>query len=464
MPIVTAWFLLGYPVTEVSLAMIHRTARTLLSLGITCSIIAACAPVPWDSELAGDLTPTDPQGDAGCTGPAKLAAMDPSSLPSCCAEGVTGEAHCMPKDKTPSGYKSAMAACAGGGSCIPDSLIKSGGAKPASCKTTILGKELEGACLSVCIPKIAAKRAFLNKGDCKGAADEVCAPCISPEDNKPTGACEIGQSKSTCTDSDAGAGGTSTTTDTGCPFSGPLLDVTGFPECDVKGARCVPEAQVAATVKDEQRKMLATCDKGGGAGYCVPDPLLARKGKYTAPTCVSVAGAEGRCLHTSIPFVASKAGFLPQDKCEASERCVPCFDPSSGGKETGACKIGCDTGPKEAAKTFKACCTNRGQCVPETSIPVSLKERVAQKECATNERCAPSEIVSGGSAYKPKTCKPSFAASLAGAETGVCLSDCLAFDGFFEGIAVTQEDCAAGEKCAPCSTFSGPTGAPGCPK
>ena len=42
--------------------MIHRTVRTLFSLGITCSIIAACAPVPWDSEVTGEL-PTEPKAD-----------------------------------------------------------------------------------------------------------------------------------------------------------------------------------------------------------------------------------------------------------------------------------------------------------------------------------------------------------------------------------------------------------------
>lgn len=442
--------------------MFHHAIRALFFVGTSISIVAACSPAAWDSDVAGTLPTEAGSGNNDCSGPAKLEAMDPSSLPACCAEGATGEAHCVPKEKTPSGYRSAMAECNGGGSCIPDGLIKSGGAKPASCKTTVIGKQLEGACLSICIPKINAKKAFLNKGDCTGGPDIVCAPCISPEDNKSTGACEIGQGKSTC-GGDGGATEAGSTNDTGCPFAGTPLDVSGFPECE-KGARCVPEAQVVATVKDEQqRKMLATCDKGQGAGYCVPEKLLERKGKYTAPTCASVGGAEGRCLHTSIPFVSARSGFLPQDKCEGSERCVPCFDPVNG-KETGACKIGCDTGPTQPAKPFKDCCTNRGKCVPQTAVPASLADRVAQKECAPTERCAPTEIAAGGSAYKPKTCKPSFAASLAGAETGVCLSDCLAFDGFFEGIAVTQEDCAANEKCAPCSTFSGPTGAPGCPK
>lgn len=314
--------------------MSHRITHLLLSVGLAASIVVACTPKPWeveplegsgagDSGTAGNSTTMG----ADCNAPTKLEPTDLSKLPKCC---TSGPAHCMPADRTPSAYRASLAACENGGSCIPDELIASGGAKPPSCKTKILGMDLDGACLSVCIPKIAAKKAFLNKGNCAGGDDIVCAPCVSPEDNKPTGACEIGQSKS---------------------------------------SQAPP----------------AHCTDAGAAGSRTP---------------------------------------------------------GSGG----------------AAEAPTGCCGGRGKCVAPTSLEESVSANSTAQECSSDAVCVPTELASGTASFKPKSCSPTFAAGLLGADHAVCVSDCLDF-GIGE-IFVSHEGCGANEKCAPCSDILGPV--PGC--
>lgn len=418
----------------------------------TLVLAAGCSPEPWDNEVIPTpevLANAAADGGGACdpTAVKKLEVTDPSSLSPCCAAGATGAAHCLPNDKTPASYRKSMASCnGGGGACIPDALLKSGGARPKDCETSF-GK---GVCLSVCVPSVAAKKELLQAGSCGG--DEKCVPCISPLDNKPTGACDIGSGKTEEACASGGDGGASstgtpapTTTGPECPFKGPPIVFTGFPVC-APGARCVAEA----AIPEKQRPMLAKCD----TGLCVPEPMIATRGNYTAPTCNSVANAEGRCLSTAIPLVADQASRLPQDSCAASERCVPCTNPLTG-EVTPACNIGCDTGPKKPPVVLTSCCGGLAKCLPAASISASQRESLNSDGCASAEVCVPKDIGN----KTPQACKAGF---FAGGGKGVCLSKCLEF-GFFGGIVIRQEDCANDDHvCVPCVRDGKPTGAPGC--
>jgi hypothetical protein len=432
--------------------MMKRMIVGVSSLAAVLVLVAsACSPAAWDTEVPGSADPASSPKAPGCDpkAPKKLEPMDPSGLEKCCAKGATGAAHCMPLDKTPASYQKSMEPCGGsaGGACIPDALIKSGGARPKDCETS-RGK---GVCLSVCVPSVAAKKELLERGDCGG--DEMCVPCISPLDNKPTGACDIGSGKSDDDECKGGTdGGAAPTPPAGggsaleCPFKGPPVDFTKFPAC-APGARCVP----AAAVPEKQRGMLKSCES---AGLCVPEPMIATRGNYTAPTCNSVAGAEGRCLSTAIPLVADQASFLPQDSCAAAERCVPCTNPLTG-EATPACTIGCDSGPKKPPTVAASCCGGLAKCLPSSAIPPSQRDSMNSDGCASAELCVPKDIGN----KKPQTCSASF---FTGGGKGVCLSKCLEF-GFFGNILIDQEDCTSADHvCVPCVRNGTPTNAPGC--
>ena len=42
-----------------------------------------------------------------------------------------------------------------------------------------------------------------------------------------------------------------------------------------------------------------------------------------------IAGAEGRCLSTCLPAIASEAELLPQSVCPTGTRCAPCYNPTA---------------------------------------------------------------------------------------------------------------------------------------
>ena len=150
--------------------MIHEMrVRTLVGVvalaGVVAGSASACSPAAFDTPVEGTLSAEGGTAAACDTStPKKLDAIDIAGLAACCAPGATGAAHCVPEAKVPAGYRKATAPCTGG-YCIPDALIKTGGAKPPSCKTS-LG---DGACISVCIPSVAAKKELLEQGSCAGA-------------------------------------------------------------------------------------------------------------------------------------------------------------------------------------------------------------------------------------------------------------------------------------------------------
>jgi hypothetical protein len=317
----------------------------------------------------------------------------------------------------------------------------------------------------VCVPQVAQYQSLLPQDIC--AADERCAPCISPLDQKPTGACDIGTTPATVTPSTCDPASPSPPSGQDpapsappapaapvCPHVGPpVLDPATLPACGM-GAHCLSSALVPPALQSK----LATCP----TGLCVPDTFIAAGGNFIPATCVSTASAEGRCLDVALPDVAAQPQ-LPQSTCAAYERCVPCYNPLDG-SDTSACRLSCDPGPQQPKVVFTDCCTmsnaTYGKCVPTMSIPSAEQKNLGTDDCVKDQQlCVPTEMLKP--AFKPPACTADN--FFVGKYTGVCLSDCLKFG--IQGLAISRGTCDDLHKCAPCTNpLTGkPTGAPGCP-
>ena len=425
---------------------------------------AGCGgPDPYGPPLDNNGGKPDGTGTGGggggatqCSGGVSLTPMDPSTLPSCgaavCADSPN--AHCVPQDKVPANVAAQLAKCGDGVSyCVPDPFIRTGGAPPPTCKSL----NGDGVCLSVCVPQVKQYEALLPQDSC--AADERCAPCVSPLDNKPSGACDIGKATSCDNGGGTPTGGNTPPAPPMCPYSGPpLLDVSTLTSCGAD-AHCVQTSLVPAAMASQ----LAACPTAGF--LCAPDVFIQSAGNYIPKSCASLDAAEGRCLNVVIPQVKSQQAQLTQDVCAASEKCVPCYSPLDG-TPTGACKLSCDPGPQKPKVVFQDCCkmnnVEYGKCVPKTVIPMSLQANLDNDVCtnANSDLCVPTENLAP--TFKPTACTGQ--GLIGGAYTGVCLSKCLKF-GFFQQLGISQGNCDNVHNCAPCTNpLTGqPTGAPGCP-
>lgn len=394
---------------------------TLLLIAITgCQVGAVGAGFGGDDAPAPE-----------CEGPLG-AARDPSAMTACCEDWVGG-AHCV--DSVPDELTGVVDTCAGGGFCVPDPFIETGGVfTPLSC-ASISGAA--GVCLSGCIPQVKDYWGILPQDVC--ADDERCIPCINPIDDTDTGACNISY---TCEDGAGGGGGDDDPTEAACPHEGaPVIDPTTLPACGA-GGHCLSNALVPA----DMAAQLASCPDN--QSMCVPDEFIAAGGNFIPPTCESVAGAEGRCLSNVLPDVQAQATLLPQADCGAAHLCVPCFNPLDG-TETGACRLSCDPGPTEGPSQLPACCDGRGTCVPASAAGDNA-DRLGVDTCEEDAGlvCAPNVFL-GDEPYTPPTCETGFIQFLFGSDyaEGRCLPDCLPdVDNFLIG----QDDCDEGMKCAPC--------------
>jgi hypothetical protein len=386
------------------------------------------------------------QNSCGTTPAPAVEKLDPSTLPGC-APACAG-AHCVPTEKVPAVSRSSFAAC-GGGYCIPDTLIRSGAAKPPSCKSL---NNLDGVCLSVCVPQVAEHDDALPRANC--AADERCAPCINPNDNQPTGACAIGAPvPATCENPDDSQQPATGGPPQKCPHEGPpvfdpsTLIVCGGPS---SGAHCLAASLISPP---ELKSRLTKCPDGS---FCVPDKLITTGGRFIPKTCTSTAGAEGRCQSRVLPEVSSQPS-LPVADCDETERCVPCYNPVDG-SETGACKTSCDPGPQRPPVLFTDCCSGKGKCVPASSVPASFQSSLKSDGCIGGDLCAPTENINPG--FVPPACTGW--GIVLGNYSGVCLSNCVDFG--MNDFAIVQGSCDGDHRCAPCTDPNGnPTGAPGCP-
>jgi hypothetical protein len=390
-------------------------------------------------------------GEDKCEGPLgkPMSAAEVGAMTACC-QAEAGAAHCLDDGRVPAELEPFVAKCDSGGYCIPDNFLATGASEPPQQCMAFGGS---GVCLSRCIPQVAENQGLLRKETCAGA-DELCVPCISPLDNMPTGACDLLELATCVGEGGSGGGGSVTSCDDpatcnyepGCPA---VIDVSTLTSCG-DGAHCVDAALITDPAQASQ---LGKCTDG--AKLCVPDVFLATGGKFTAPTCASVGGGEGRCLSRVLPAVKKQEALLPQDTCAASERCAPCFDPLTG-MATGACNLSCDPGPTRAPVTFAQCCDAQAHCVPATSIPDDQEDNLDQDSCADTNLCVPDQILLGQAI--PTCSANSF---ILGNYTGVCLSDCFSFG--IQGLALSRGNCMSGYTCAPCTQNGQPTGAPGCP-
>jgi len=407
-----------------------------LSFALLVMVMAACTPSTDDS--AGACA--GPLGD-----PIPLSGIN--AMTACC-QAEQGQAHCLDNSRVPAEIQPFVASCDGGGYCIPDSFLATGAAKPPATCTAFGG---QGVCLSRCIPQVSENEGLLRQDTCEGV-DELCVPCINPIDMTETGACQLLE-LARCEGDAPPPGSTAACDDPstcnyddGCPA---VLDPSTLPSCG-PDAHCVDPA-----LAGDDASRLGPCDDG--TSLCVPDRFIETGGKFTAATCTSVAGAEGRCLSMVLPDVAAQADLLPQDTCAPSERCTPCFDPIDG-TPTGACNLSCDTGPTQPPTTLAECCGGRARCVPSTSIPADQQDQLSEQECKNDQPgslCVPDEILNDGPF---PACSGN---NILGNYTGVCLSSCLDFG--IQGIVLDRGTCSSGFKCAPCTSFGQPTGAPGCP-
>jgi hypothetical protein len=426
--------------------------RRLVLVGVACLGLIGCGSRGAGSGGNGNGDGTGYIFDPCVSDPQP--GYDPKArgLDACCDDGP---AHCVPDGEVLPLLASNLTACSDGNSvCMPDAIIEAGGAyKPAPCTSSV--GNAAGVCLSKCIPLVSTnpQAPLLGQDGCGDG--ELCVPCLNPVSQVSTGACEINEKL--CSNGDGGtvagddAGGT-------CPYVGPpLIDPTSLDACAPAcgGAHCLP----ASSVPPAQQGLLDACTaKGGAAGLCAPDKLIATGGNFVPKSCMSVAGAEGRCLSACLPSVAAQAAQLPKDVCDDGEKCAPCFNPTAADPTapTGACTLSCDhpaqpptvlscpwTGPPVVdPSTFPACdgaCAS-AHCVPAANVPAS--EQALLQTCAGGF-CVPDPLISTGGKFVPKSCT-----SIAGAE-GRCLSTCLPPIAA-EAAQLPKDVCADGEKCAPC--------------
>ena len=221
------------------------------------------------------------------------------------------------------------------------------------------------------------------------------------------------------------------------------VDPSVFLPCDTcTGGRCVPKADYPGTPAEY-------FDPCGPAGICLPDNMVATKGEVALAKCTSVSGNEGRCTSLCFPAARAMQAVLPQSTCGADERCTPCFNPVDG-TPTGACDLGCDTGPTSQAILFTKCCSDRGYCIPRATIPGEAAANLAPESCtgAGDPVCVPSVIVTTPG-YKFPTCRYSGAQAVLG--EGRCVPACIV-DENPAGAALSKANCAeATDKCVPCT-------------
>lgn len=184
---------------------------------------------------------------------------------------------------------------------------------------------------------------------------------------------------------------------------------------------------------------------------CVPDKVLESNGT-PLKSCKSIGGSPGACTSLLQQELNANKGFVPQDVCDADERCGPCIDPRTN-KDSGAClpqgahQDACTGG---AGDKIELCCHGVGTCVGKSAVPADDVSSLGQDTCSKDTLlCAPSSLVNGEA---PKKC------DVLGL-SGVCLDVC--FNSMLGGLKAVRGSCNPEEVCIPCAVGKG-QGLPGC--
>jgi hypothetical protein len=224
-----------------------------------------------------------------------------------------------------------------------------------------------------------------------------------------------------------------------------------LPSCCEGAGVCVPAALAPAGMS--QRLDADSCDEGS---LCAPRAFL-EDPSATPARCEAAGALEGRCLPSCLPEVAERGERLAQRDCDRDQRCVPCFDPSTG-EDTGACRTG-DDQPRDPPRTFERCCGSAGAelgtCLPLELLGSEQAEALPVDSCHEPEtRCAPSELTRAP--YQLDTCKVRLLGSLV--SEGLCLPEC--FVPLPARLFTLRGSCGASRRCVPCSSLG--ASQPGC--
>lgn len=233
--------------------------------------------------------------------------LDPNTLPPC---GTSGGAHCVPANLVPPSQQGQLAAC-GGGFCVPDLFIATGGNFiPRTCGSV---GGVEGRCLHVDLPEVAAQASKLPVSTCQPF--ERCAPCFDPLTGQATAAC-----RQSCD-------------------RGPVDVPRVFKGCCQKGGfsygRCIPN-QMIPPGQDKEYLSEDECFGENKGVYCVPAEMVVDSAFAGKPCQASalLGTYSGVCLSDCLDF-GLEGIAMDRGSCDNVHTCVPCKNPLTGAS-TGA--------------------------------------------------------------------------------------------------------------------------------
>ena len=318
----------------------RRPSPTTAAL-LACLLAPFAAPTLVACEVEDDLdaveatSPGAPgtggedhgEGDAAGVGDGAAHAVDPSTLPACPTDWCPGGgAHCVDAALVTAEDKALLRGCdeAATSYCVPDEAIEADGDFiAASCASL---SSLEGRCLSLCLPDVAAQADSLPQSTCPQT--HRCAPCYDPFTGADTGACAISSDP------------------------GPAQPPETFPTCCLTGGIDIGHCVPAEALSPDEAAGFGQGACGTGDVLCVPDafgigpfcPQVPAGSPFqTGELCTTSAlaqvgggaSAEGVCLPTCMPEVAAAPTAVGQEGCSAQHKCMPCVQ---NGVPTGACE------------------------------------------------------------------------------------------------------------------------------
>ncbi len=290
--------------------------------------MGAAGAVPSSALDAGAEDGDNAEGDGGATAACDRPReeIDVEAFPEC---DLCELARCVPQELVHPHEAELLAACDNGRLCVPERLLRTGGAfVPPTCRS--LGGA-EGRCLSLCVPAVAEQAERLPQDLCDD--DQRCAPCVEPTTGEATPACSL-----SC--------------DTGPAEASVLFDGC----CEGRGT-CVP----AALAGDDAENLPGMeCEDRGEPYVCAPNEKV-EDSDYRFPSCKTVVdctqaedetaqlGCEtgglglvplsdqpGACVPRCILAEREPtAGLHPhrvyqQGSCAEGEACAPCEIPTVG--------------------------------------------------------------------------------------------------------------------------------------
>ena len=311
----------------------------------SCKLNQLCAPCTHPT--TGKATGACEFGKMACDPPEKIDECKtytptPSVLKNYkpCCQMEQGRGHCAPASYVAQGQRKDLRACADGKSyCVPDDILMRGGKhQPTRCNA-LNGRE--GRCLSICIKSVWDQLKDLEQSTCK--KDERCVPCYDPRTGYGTGSCTVG------------------------PCDKPKFPPKTFEECGhgTGDAFCIPAYKIPSSQSCHFDKSgcRSGCKEKGT--LCVPKVIIDAGTSYTPRRCKSTLSgfialfmtlfknpfeafgkmklySDGRCISRCMKQVKQNpsAKLLSSKGCQASEICIPCYDPqkvAQGLVPTGAC-------------------------------------------------------------------------------------------------------------------------------